>query len=67
MQAKRIIQIITDWAKAQPTIQGVALVGSHARGSAGPGSDVDLVLIATDPRVFRAETAWLDAIDWNAG
>jgi uncharacterized protein len=66
MQAKRIIQIITDWAKAQPTLQAVALVGSHARGSAGPASDIDLVLIATNPRAFRVETAWLETIDWNA-
>ena len=66
MQAERIIQIIADWAKAQPTIHAVALVGSHARGSAGPDSDIDLVLIATNPRAFRDETAWLDTIGWNA-
>ena len=66
MQAERIIQIIADWAKAQPTIQAVALVGSHARGSAGSDSDIDLVLIVTDPHAFRAETGWLDTIGWNA-
>ncbi|HXA24995.1 MAG TPA: nucleotidyltransferase domain-containing protein [Acetobacteraceae bacterium] len=66
MQAERIIQIIADWATAQPTIQAVALVGSHARGSAGLDSDIDLVLIVTDPHAFRAETAWLDTIGWNA-
>ena len=66
MQAEHIVQIIADWAKAQPTIQAVALVGSHARGSAGADSDIDLVLIVTDPRAFRDETAWLDTIGWNA-
>ena len=65
MQAERIIQIIADWAKAQSTILAVALVGSHARGSAGAGSDIDLVLIVTNPRAFRAETTWLDTIGWN--
>jgi uncharacterized protein len=42
------------------------LVGSHARGAARPESDIDLVLLASDSLAFRADTAWLDAIDWNA-
>jgi len=66
MQPERIIQIIADWAKAQPTVQAVALVGSHARGSADADSDIDLVMIVTNPRAFRAEAAWLDTIGWNA-
>jgi streptomycin adenylyltransferase len=66
MQAERILQILVDWAKAQPTIQAVAIVGSHARGAARADSDIDLVLLATNPRAFRTDVAWLDAIDWNA-
>ncbi len=66
MQAERILQIIVDWAKKQPTIQAVAVVGSHARGTARAESDIDLVLLATNPRAFRVDVAWLDAIDWNA-
>ena len=66
MQAERILQIIVDWAKKQPTIQAVAVVGSHARGTARAESDIDLVLLVTNPRAFRADVAWLDAIDWNA-
>ena len=66
MQAERILQIILDWAKKQPTIQAVAVVGSHARGTARAESDIDLVLLVTNPRAFRADVAWLDAIDWNA-
>jgi predicted nucleotidyltransferase len=52
MQAERILQIIVDWAKKQPTIQAVAVVGSHARGTARAESDIDLVLLATNPRAF---------------
>ena len=66
MQAERILQIIVDWAKTQPTIQAVAVVGSHARGTARAESDIDLMLLATNPQAFRADVAWLDAIDWNA-
>lgn len=66
MQAERILQIIVDWAKKQPTFQAVAVVGSRARGTARAESDIDLVLLVTNPRAFRADVAWLDAIDWNA-
>ena len=49
MQAERILQIIVDWVKKQPTIQAAAVVGSHARGTARAESDIDLVLLAVWP------------------
>jgi predicted nucleotidyltransferase len=63
--AQRIIQIVLEWAKALPTICAVALVGSHARGTARADSDIDLIVLTTDPQRFRADTVWLRAIDWN--
>jgi hypothetical protein len=63
--AQRIVQIVLEWAKAQPTIYAVALVGSHARGTARADSDIDLIVLTTDPQYFRADTGWLTAIDWN--
>ena len=51
---------------AQPKIRAVALVGSHARGDARPDSDIDLVLLMTDHRGFRAHTAWIEQIDLQA-
>jgi hypothetical protein len=63
--AEYLMQAIVGWARAWPTIQAVAVVGSHARGAARADSDIDLVLLATDPHAFRADTAWLDAIDWT--
>jgi predicted nucleotidyltransferase len=44
-----ILRVVLAWATAQPKIRAVALVGSHARGTAGPDSDIDLMLLATDP------------------
>jgi len=51
-----ILRVILAWATAQPKIRAVALVGSHARGTAGPDSDIDLMLLATDRESFRADT-----------
>ena len=66
MPAERIFQVVVDWARTQPTIQAVAIVGSYARGQARPDSDLDLVFPATNPLDFRADIGWLRAIDWNA-
>jgi uncharacterized protein len=66
MHPERIIEIILEWARAQPTFEAVAVVGSHARGTARADSDIDLVLLTTDPEVFRRDATWLDAIDWSA-
>jgi uncharacterized protein len=61
MDAERIIETIVNWAKEQPTVQAVAVVGSYARGTARPDSDLDVIVLTTNPQAFRAETAWLEA------
>jgi uncharacterized protein len=49
---------VTAWARHQPTLPGVALVGSHARGEARPDSDIDLVLLCTHPTTFLDDISW---------
>ena len=61
----RIIEAIVGWAKVRQDIRGVALVGSHARGTARPDSDIDLVVLAVDPEALRADSSWIEAIDWS--
>ena len=61
-----ILQVVVAWATAQPKIRAIALVGSHARGIARPDSDIDFMLLATDPESFRADTTWVAEIDWHA-
>jgi uncharacterized protein len=63
-QASAILRIVTEWAKAQENVHGLALVGSHARNAARPDSDIDLVLLAQNPSGFR-NAAWLTTIEWS--
>jgi uncharacterized protein len=49
---------VTDGAIHQPTLSGIALVGSHARGEARPASDIDLVLLCTHPNAFLEDISW---------
>jgi predicted nucleotidyltransferase len=50
---------VAAWAAAEPRIAAVVLVGSHARGNARPGSDVDLVVLSDATDAFSRETSWV--------
>jgi len=64
----QLLEAVTEWAVGRPDIRGVALVGSHARGTAGPDSDVDLVIVTERPRELVRDTSWtggFGAVDRN--
>jgi predicted nucleotidyltransferase len=50
---------VTHWASARSDIQALALVGSYARNTATETSDVDLVMITTNPEQYLQNPAWL--------
>lgn len=62
---KKLIQVIDfiedfmRWSRRRRDIRAVALVGSYARMQANPASDVDLVIVTTDPQKYLTETKWL--------
>lgn len=60
----KLIERIVSWAEAAPDIRAVMLVGSRARidRPADEWSDLDLVLIATDPDRYLDGTDWLEPI-----
>lgn len=62
MGAERLCQRVTGWARGQHDVLALAVAGSHARGTARPDSDLDLVLILRDPGVRLADIAWLSEI-----
>ena len=51
---------VTDWAKDQPDIFGVALVGSYARDQAREDSDIDLIILTNDPAKYLINIEWLN-------
>ncbi len=55
-----MIDAIEGWARSRPDIVGVAVVGSWARGAAMMASDLDVVLLTTDPAVYLASMGWWD-------
>lgn len=57
--ADKFIDEMTQWAATHPEIQAVALVGSHARGTAGKDSDIDLIIISDTPNAFLNDTQWV--------
>jgi GrpB-like predicted nucleotidyltransferase (UPF0157 family) len=55
---RQFISSVIEWAAPEPAILGVVLVGSYARGMERADSDIDLVIITTDP------VLWLDTDEW---
>ena len=47
------------WATEQPDVQGIALVGSYARGAACDDSDVDLVILTDQPHRYLDDVQWI--------
>jgi len=52
---------VTRWASRRSDIRGLALVGSHASNRARPDSDLDLLLLATEPKRYLEDTSWVSA------
>jgi predicted nucleotidyltransferase len=46
------------WAASQSDVLAIALVGSYARNEATDVSDVDLVIVASDPEKYLQDTRW---------
>jgi predicted nucleotidyltransferase len=55
---EQFLSSVERWASAQPDIVAVALLGSHARGTAKPTSDVDLVILTSRPQRYLQATEW---------
>ena len=59
-QVAQFLKSVAEWAAAQPDLAALVLVGSHARGAATESSDIDLVLLAHDPRRYLDDRHWIE-------
>ncbi len=57
---RSFLDAFVEWASAQADVQGVALVGSYARGAARDDSDIDLILLTDQPRKYLDDLTWLE-------
>ena len=55
---ERFLAVLVAFAEARDDVRAVALVGSYARGVARPDSDVDVVMLTTEPETY------IDGCDW---
>ena len=49
MDISNFLSDVVEWATQNDDIRALILVGSHARGEARMDSDIDLVIMTTDP------------------
>lgn len=59
LNSDELIKAVTFWAENQVDIISVALVGSHARGSARLDSDVDIVIQCARPARYLRDLIWI--------
>jgi hypothetical protein len=58
-RVEKYLQELIVWASTRPDIQGVAVVGSYARGAATESSDVDLIILALHPEQLIRDRNWI--------
>jgi hypothetical protein len=56
---RAFLQRVVKWAKNEPDLMALALVGSYARGEASPESDVDLILLLRNPKEYLKDRDWI--------
>ena len=57
-QVRQFVDEFNQWAASQPDILAVALLGSYARNEATCASDIDLLIIASEPQTYLQDTQW---------
>ncbi|EDY82104.1 Nucleotidyltransferase domain protein [Verrucomicrobiia bacterium DG1235] len=63
-----VMKEATKWAQEDLSVVGLALVGSHATGTARSDSDIDLVVIASNPKKrFLVNRDWINRFGTKIG
>lgn len=59
MTAETYIERAKQWAQSDGRLLALALVGSHARHTARPDSDIDFAIICRDQQGMVRDTSWV--------
>lgn len=61
---EKIIEETISWARREENIRALSIIGSRARNCypADDWSDLDLIIIARDPKVYIEDTRWVKVI-----
>lgn len=59
VEVTEFLEAVTHWATRSDDVRGLALVGSRARGTATPNSDVDLVILCRQPVLLLRNDSWI--------
>lgn len=65
LEVKQILIMVQAWATQQPEIDAVALVGSWARKEAHQDSDIDLMILTLNPKMYFQDLDWFNDIPWH--
>ena len=60
--AHRLLHDLTAWARHQPHVQALALVGSYARGHERTASDVDVLVLTQDTNAHPFAGGWFQQL-----
>jgi hypothetical protein len=58
-EADRLLRGFAEWAEREPSLRGLALVGSWARGTARDDSDLDLMALTDQLGRWAVNDGWL--------
>ena len=64
LEVEQIIAAVKTWVM-RSQIYSFAVVGSWARKQAHPDSDLDLMFLSSNPKLFFEDTTWLNDIPWD--
>lgn len=62
---EKIIALSATWFQGREDVLGLALVGSYARGTAQPDSDIDIVILSMTPQAYRTDMSWPSRLPWD--
>src|ERR1043166_3350575 len=59
MNTESFLKLFIEWVTHQQAVEALALVGSHARGTASETSDVDLMILTSERAQYLLNPVWV--------